>query len=249
MKNFKFLGVMATVALILTSCLGNGNSEISGMTYGVVKFSATSYRNLLHELTGMTVYHSNLDALQSGDCVVCYRKINQGDAANQSTGEYWTASELTYEKIDKGEVLYSVEDTSTYNADEMTALEVGAIGYVEGMLFVQSANPNSASDQTVGMSLSYDRNGATETVDGENVYNIFLRMRKLSDGKSTKGNMTFCNAFSMDNFFTYTSAEEKKKGKETVNFRFNYIKEFNADSTQATWTTSKIINYQIPASN
>lgn len=249
MKCFKFLGVAAVAALTLTSCLDGGSNEISGTTYGVVEFSTTSYKNLLYELTGMTVYHSSLESLQSGDCVICYRKINEGDAANQSASEYWTASELTYDKIDKGEVLYTVEDTSVYNAGEMTALEVSVVGYVKGMLFLQSAHPSAASDQSVGMSLSFDRGGETATVDGQNVYDLFLRVRKIADGKSTTGNVAFNNAFSMSDFFAYASAAEKAKGKETVNFRFNYIKEFNADTTQATWTTSKVINYQIPSSN
>lgn len=249
MKRLKFLGAAAVAALMLTSCLDGGSNEVSGVTYGVVKYSTTSYKNLLYELTGMTVYHVNLEALTDGDCITCYRKINQGDAANKSAGEYWTASELTYDKIDKGTVLYSVEDTSVYKAGEMSAIEVGVVGYIQGMLFVQSAHPNSASDQTVGMTLSYDRSGETETVDGQNVYNLFLRVQKISDGKSTTGNVAFNNVFRMDDFFAYASAAEKAKGKEVVNFRFNYIKEFNADTTQATWATSKVINYQITTSN
>lgn len=249
MKRLKFLGVAAVAALMLTSCLDGGSNEVSGVTYGVVKYSTTSYKNLLHELTGMTVYHVNLESLMDGDCITCYRKINQGDAANQSAGEYWTASELTYDKIDKGSVYYSVEDTTAYKAGEMSAIEVGIVGYVEGMLFVQSAHPNSASDQDVSMTLSYDRSGETVAVDGQNVYDLFLRVQKISDGKSTKGNVAFNSAFRMDDFFAYASAAEKSKGKEVVNFRFNYIKEFNADTTQATWATSKVINYQITTSN
>lgn len=249
MKRLKFLGVAAVAALMLTSCLDGGSNEVSGVTYGVVKFSTTSYRNLLYELTGMTVYHSSLESLMDGDCITCYRKINQGDAANKSTGEYWTASALTYEKIDKGTVLYSVEDTTTYKKGEMSAIDVAVVGYIQGMLFVQSAHPNSASDQTVSMTLSYDQNGETETVDGQNVYNLFLRVQKIADGKSTTGNVAFNNVFSMSDFFTYASAAEKAKGNEVVNFRFNYITAFNADTTQATWTTSKVINYQITTSN
>lgn len=246
MKKLKFLGVMAMAALLFTSCLDGGSNEISGPTYGVVKLSSKSYKNLLHELTGLTVYHPNLEALQSGDCLACYRKINQDDAVNQSATEYLTASELTYQKIDQRPLMSVLKDTTVFDDKEMTVLDVGIVGYVEGMLFIQSAHPNAASDQTVEVSLSYNHGQEVETVNGEDVYNLFLRSKKLTDGKNTSGNVIFETAFRMEEFFSYACNVEKGKGKEVVKFRFNYIKEFDKDSINATWGTSKVIDYQIP---
>ena len=248
MKSLKYLVLMAVSMILFTSCISGSGNEMAGTTYGVVKYSTTSNRNIIHEVTGLYVYHPAIESLQSGDCVVYYRKINQDDEANQSASQYWTASEVTYQKIDRREMEPALKDTSVMDEGELVTVEVGVIGYVEGVLFIQASHPNSATDQTMEVSLSYNQNDEPEVVDGQNVYNLFLRTKKLTDGKSSSGTLAFESAFEFENFLTNACAAEKAKGKEVVNFRFNYIKDIDANS-HASWTTSKVINYQIPSNN
>ena len=145
-----------------------------------------------------------------------------------------------------GDVSPLLDDTATIKDKEMTVTDVAAATYIKGMLFVQSSHPNASSDQTNRISLSYDRNQEVKEVNGQRVYEIFLRAVKLTDGKTNTGNVTFENAYNMSSFFSYAIAQEKAENKQNVYFRFNYIKEFNKDTTAVTWATSKVTDYQIP---
>lgn len=248
MKSLKYLVLMSVSMILFASCISGSGNEVAGTTYGVVSYSTTANRNIVHEVTGLYVYHPAIESLQSGDCIVYYRKINQDDEANQSASQYWTASEATYQKIDRHEMEFALKDTSVMDEGELVTLEVGVIGYVEGVMFVQASHPNSATDQTMEVSLSYNQDEVPEVVDGQNVYNLFLRSKKLTDGKSSSGTLAFESAFEFETFLNKACAAEKAKGKEVVNFRFNYVKAIDADS-HASWTKSKIINYQIPSNN
>lgn len=247
MKKLKFLGVVAMATVLLTSCLDGGNNENAYEAYAVVKMSTKSFKNLAYESDyGVPIYYPELDKLQDGQCIFAWKKINGDDPVNQSATEYYTASEFQYRKVSTGDVFYNIDDTATIKKDEMTVLNVALGGYVKGMLFVLSSHPNASSDQSNHVSISFDRNQEVKEINGERVYDVFLRSVKLSDGKNSVGSVAFENAFPMSTFFNYASAQEKSHNKSSVYFRFNYIKEFNKDTTAATWGTSQVINYQIP---
>ncbi|WP_455641336.1 BFO_2992 family lipoprotein [Parabacteroides sp.] len=247
MKKLKSLVAVAMTAVVLTSCLDGGNSESQYEAYAVVKMSTKSFRNLAYESDySVPIYSPQLDNLTDGQCIYAWKKINGDDPVNQSATEFYTASEFQYRKISKGEVATSLDDTTTIKKNEMTVLDAGAVSYIKGMLFVLSSHPNAASDQTNQISLSYDRSQEVKEISGQRVYEIFLRAVKVTDGKNNTGTVTFDNAFEMSSFFNYAISQEKAENKQNVYFRFNYIKEFNKDTTAATWATSKVIDYPIP---
>lgn len=248
MKKLKFLSAVALATVLLTSCLDGGNNENSYEAYAVVKMSTKSFKNLAYENDYYPpIYHPDLDQLLDGQCIRAWKKINGDDPVNQSGNEYYTASEMKYIKVPTGNVSYSVEDTKIIKDNEMTVLDVGTGGYIKGMLFLITSHPDASTDQTNRIDLSYDRSQEVEEVNGQRVYNIYVRAVKVADGKTNKGNVAFENAYPMSSFFSYASAQEKNNNQEHVYFRFNYIKEFNKDSTEATWATSKVLDYPIPA--
>lgn len=247
MKKLKFLGAVAMATVLLTSCLDGGNNESSYEAYAVVKMSTKSFRMLAYESDySIPIYHSQLDNLADGQCIYAWKKISGDDPINQSATEYYTASEFQYRKVSTGEVAPSLDDTTTIKKNEMTVLDTGVGGYMKGMLFVLSNHPDASSDQTNQISLSFDRNQKVKEINGQRVYEVFLRAVKLADGKNNTGNTTFENAFPMSSFFNYAIAQEKSENKANVYFRFKYIKEFNKDTTEATWATSKVLDYPIP---
>lgn len=247
MKKLKFLGAVAMATVLLTSCLDGGNNESQYEARAVVKMSTKSFKNLAYESDyTVPIYHSDLNQLEDGECIYAWKRIDLDDPVNQSASEYYTASEFKYVKVPTGDVSPLLDDTATIKDKEMTVTDVAAATYIKGMLFVQSSHPNASSDQTNRISLSYDRNQEVKEVNGQRVYEIFLRAVKLTDGKTNTGNVTFENAYNMSSFFSYAIAQEKAENKHSVYFRFNYIKEFNKDTTAVTWATSKVTDYQIP---
>ena len=94
--------------------------------------------------------------------------------------------------------------------------------------------------------LQYDYNQEPQTVDGKRVYDFFLRVVKTSDGKGIVGTTPFYYTFNTRGYFKTLQSKETAAGNETLSIRFNYIKEFNKDTTAATWGKSQIITIQIP---
>lgn len=247
MKKLKFLGAVAMATVLLTSCLKGGNNESAYEARAVVKMSTKSFKYLAYESDySVPIYHPDLDNLTEGQCIYAWKRIDGDDPINQSATEYYTASEFKYIKVETGRVSPVLDDTTTIKDKEMTVTDVAAAAYIKGMLFVQSSHPNASSDQTNSISLSYDRNQEIKEVNGQRVYEIFLRAVKLTDGKTNTGNIAFENAYDMSSFFSNAIAREKAENKQNVYFRFNYIKEFNKDTTAVTWATSKVADYQIP---
>ena len=66
-----------------------------------------------------------------------------------------------------------------------------------------------------------------------------------ADGKGVVGNNAFYYAFKTNGHFKTLQSRETAAGNETLNIRINYIKEFNKDTTAATWGKSQIFQTQI----
>lgn len=247
MKKLKSLIAVAIAAVLLTSCLNGGSNEDAHTVCAVVKMSDKSFRNLAYENDNYyPIYHPSLSELQDGQCIYAYRRIVLDDETNKNPTEFLTASEFQYQKVDKGQFNSFLRDTSVFNTGEMTTIDVATASYVKNMLFIMSSHPDASNDQTVEMDLSYNAGEEPKEVNGQRVYDLFFRARKLADGKNNKGSQSFLSAFPMDYFFSSTSNIEKNKGQTSVYFRFNFIKEFSKDSTSVVWGTSKVIQYPIP---
>lgn len=79
----------------------------------------------------------------------------------------------------------------------------------------------------------------------ENLFMTFLRVEKESSGKGITGFNPSNYAFGTRGELKSFELRETAAGNETLNIRINYIKEFNKDTTAATWGKSQVYQTQI----
>lgn len=251
MKKLKFLGVMAMAALLFSSCL-DGNNEQEGVSVGVVDFSMEAMRNLAYVDDYTAIYSPQFETLNTGDCIVFPFTINYDDPANSAGNKYLTATVTSYAKLDQGNVEMLV-DTATIRGGEITTVDASVIsgdgmgyyGTIKNYLFLGSSHPNTASEQKNIYVLQCDPNQKAQEVEGKRVYDFFLRVIKREDGKGSVATNTLNYVFNAGYVIESLKAQEKEAGEEALYIRLNYIKEFNQDTTVATWGTSKILPFSI----
>ncbi|RHU29055.1 hypothetical protein DXD68_06245 [Parabacteroides sp. TM07-1AC] len=253
MKKLKFLGVMAMAALLFTSCLDGGNNEQSGAAIGVVDFSMEAMKNLAYVNDYTALYSPQFESLTTGDCIVFPYTINYDDPMNSGTNKYLTATVAGYNKLDEG-LLVTTVDTADIRKNEITTMDASVIssdgtgygcGTVKNYLFLSSSHPNISSDQKNMYELQYDPSQTPKEVEGKRVYDFFLRVVKQADGKGTVGTNTLNYVFRAGSAIEMLKSKEKADNQDVLYIRLNYIKEFNKDTTAATWGTSKLMGFPI----
>lgn len=254
MKKLKFLSAVAMATVLLTSCLDGGNNEQSGYTYGVIGFSLDAMGNVAYTGDNVPVYASTFSELTDNECVYFGYTINYDDPAN-SGKKYLTATVPQYIRLNNTGRVEAVDTAKTsptsIKKGELTTVDAGIVAggaysaTIKDFLFLGSSHEKSANDQTNEYFLQIDPSQEPQVVDGKNIYDFFLRVVKKEDGKNTIGTSVFNYAIRAGNYISSLEAKEKSKGSETFNFRINYIKEFNKDTTEATWTKSKVFSYMI----
>lgn len=252
MKKLKSLGAVAVATVLLTSCL-DGNNESSLNAFGVIEFStdAMGYVAFIDDYT--PVYSPVFKDYKEGDCIYFSSTYSSDDPANNGSKKYLTVTNaVASNPLDEGRFVTQV-DTANIISGEITALDAGILNYSytqysftnHNYLFMGSSHEKVASDQPNTYILQWDYNQEPQTVDGKRVYDFFLRVVKEGDGKGVAGTNPFNYVFNTGSYFKTLQSRETAAGNETLNIRFNYIKEFNKDTTAATWGKSQIYQTQI----
>lgn len=255
MKKLKSLIAVAGATVLLTSCLDGGNNEQTGVAVGVIDLSTDIFRNVAYTTDYMSVFSPSFESLSSNDCIIFAYTINYDDPANNGSNKYLTATVSAYEKLEKGNAISVIDTTdASIKKGEMTTLGIDlrssdptgtGYGTIKNYLFMASSHPNSSTDQSNEYILQYDNNQIPQTVDGKRVYDLFLRVVKRNDGKNTVGNASFTYTFEAGRAIEYLKSREKSEGNEQLYLRFNYIKEFNKDTTSATWDKTQPLVFPI----
>ncbi|GGK08546.1 MULTISPECIES: hypothetical protein [Parabacteroides] len=250
MKKLKSLGAVAVATVLLTSCLdGNNESSLNGI--GVIDYS-DDFRTVAYIDDYTPVYSPVFKDLKTGDCIYFTSTYSSDDPANNGSNKYVTVTNaVVTNKIDNDGYFNSQLDTANIKPGEITALNAGLLyatqySYtLKNYLFVGSSHEKVPADQDNTYFLEYDYSQEPQTVDGKRVYDFFLRIVKNADGKGVVGTNPFNYAFNTHGYFKTLQSKETAAGNETLNIRINYIKEFNKDTTAATWAKSQIYQTQI----
>lgn len=249
MKKLKSLGVVAAATILLTSCL-DGNNESSLNGFGVIDYS-DDFRTVAYIDDYTPVYSPVFKDYQPDDCIYFTSTYSSDDPANNGSNKYVTVSNavVTY-KLEKGDFESRV-DTANIMPNEIAALDAALMFgtqysfTLKNFMFLGSSHEKVAADQDNRYMLQYNPSQEPQTVDGKRVYDFFLRVVKNADGKGVVGNNAFYYAFKTNGYFKTLQSRETAAGNETLNIRINYIKEFNKDTTAATWGKSQVYQTQI----
>ncbi|MDH6304144.1 hypothetical protein M2459_000856 [Parabacteroides sp. PF5-5] len=248
MKKLFFCSMLAVGAMLMSSCLGDGGSnEYTYTYYGVADYSLTTGKTVLHFSDADYPLYSSTLALQlnEGECYYVTATIKSDDNPDVATTGYYNAIPTAFDIINKGQVIPIKSDTAVAKQNEMATTNVELVNYVKGYLFVNSYHEAVGGSQKNEFEFSYDSELPTITSGGNDVYQLYLRVRKVQDGTSVTSNLIIPNAYNVKRFFDNISNVEKAKGKDKYYFRINYIKSFDKDSVP-TWTSSEVQYNTIP---
>lgn len=249
MKKLKSLGGVAAATILLTSCL-DGNNESSLNGFGVIDYS-DDFRTVAYIDDYTPVYSPVFKDYQPDDCIYFTSTYSSDDPANNGSNKYATVSNaVVTNKLEKGD-FYNIVDTANIMPNEIAALDAALMFgtqysfTLKNFMFLGSSHEKVAADQDNRYILQYNPSQEPQTVDGKRVYDFFLRVVKNADGKGVVGNNAFYYAFKTNGYFKTLQSRETAAGNETLNIRINYIKEFNKDTTAATWGKSQVYQTQI----
>lgn len=252
MKTLK-LGGLGAALLLLTSCLDGGNSVTENVVYGVVELSSKTMTNMVCVDNAGTLFYNPEIAkdvsIEPGDCCMLAYTLDQGSAENQTaaTKGYYTVLKRAYQEIDKWSLAFNLTDTAKILENEQTLAGIdGSFAYIKGRMFLPTVHKGFLTGQKNKFELSYDRSAEPEKIEGNRVYNFYLRTVKVTDGKSPSQDGSLVNAYELQRFASSVTSIEKAAGGKNIFIRFNYIKEFNKDTTAATWAVTT--PYQLPFS-
>ncbi|MCC8144350.1 MAG: hypothetical protein LIO97_11050 [Tannerellaceae bacterium] len=247
MKSLKlfFITALAAVAL-LTSCL-DGDNISSGYDYGVVKY--TSGCPLLY-ITGspLPLYSSQFMTADDGDCYFVQFEIDFDEEPNANANKtgYYIPTLTSITPIDKGSTRSFSMDTTNFEflTSELAPvdLEIQAFQYQQDYLFLAAAIEKLGTGQVNDYIIYYDLDWEPVLENGVNVYEVFLRVTKRSEGKETSSTGVEYNAFNMSSFCSQIELLETGKGNKNSGFKLIYINQFNTDSTGvAKWGETKYV--------
>ncbi len=246
MDNKKILKMAACVAgvMVLTSCLKGGDNTQSGGAFGVIDILPSDIVPVAYIDDATPIYSPEFSKYTPGKTVAFSYTINYNAPENTAGKKYFTAVVPKVEEVPQVYASAQLSDTTTLYKNEFTISGAKlAWNMVKNHAFVQTAHPVLAKTQINRFEMSFDVT-RPDTIDNQRVYGLVIRAVKESGaGAESEGGIV--TAFNLSTFLGLTLQREKSEGNTDVKFRFKYIKEFNKDTTAATWGASDIISYPI----
>lgn len=261
MRKLKVFGLAAAALgmVTLTSCLGDGGNTQTAMGYGVVDFDLNAFGNVVKDDYGTVLYSPAFAGLNVGDFVVYYATI---DWDAQTSNNYITATveQNGFARLDRYYSDSMKTDTAVVKPNESVITEAAFIqtgvqtangfdAYVlraNSHAFLTTAFKNVPSDREFSYELTYDGNLRPTQVEGNNVYDLYLRATVTDEGDNVESNYSYSFAFDLTSFLSRTIAQERSAGEDFVYVRLNYPNAFNSDSTKITWKQTDVAKFPIP---
>lgn len=238
--------LLLILPIIAISCLDDGGNQIKlDSQPAVVKLDLDGKKFLILK-GGDSVYAESLDNnadFAAGDCGLADFELDFSDGSKvqstDSAANYYIASSLRFTELVKHPLYPELSDTSLVDPTEMVITNIhDKTVLLENNLFL-------FTDHTIQIGLkevdfSYDKESKpTVEEDGKRVYDIYMRIS--GDTIGTQKEIKY-NVLALDSLIHYQGAVEQAVGKDTLNFRINYLSAIKSDSTPF-WKTSK--NYMI----
>ncbi len=247
-KNFIYGLLLTLLSLSATSCLDDGGSQVSLTSQpAVVKLDSESGKVLLLK-GGDRIGNEKLDAdpnIVDGDCGLVDFVLDYSDAQNIQTDsvlDYYTASSLTFLKLPKNPLLPELSDTSRVVWTERVITNI----YEKSVLLENSLflfTDHSIRFDIKEVDFSYNKEGAPFVEkDGKRIYDIYLRI--AGDSTGTQKEIKY-NVLALDSLIHYQAPIEQAAGKDSLNFRINYLSAVKNDSTPS-WRTSQDYTILLP---
>lgn len=243
MKKFKLYGSLVALAalVLLTSCLGDsGNSTQSAETqFAVAHTDSKSMKTVLDVYYYGPLYSPSIELMVNpGNCYFIDYQIDFStpENVNAATNGYYVASIGNLTEIDKAFPVLEVTDTTAVLENEQPVEKFAVGPYVSGN-FLLGMNFAQLKNQQTRWEVYYDPSQeASETTSGEACYDLFVRAVKKVDGEGSSSTALVYRSVLLKNFIEQCIEREKANSKKTVNFKFNYLKSFNAkDGTDLKW--------------
>jgi hypothetical protein len=254
MKKLMLAGLLTGTLMLLNSCLDGENSSSSqGQSFGVVEMNLKAGGNVIyHNDLDLPLYSPTLSPnISDGECCLISYLYKSEDNQNIAALGYYTIQEQGYLDVTRIAPIPVKTDTAVIKENELPMASIslsdtyGNPIYIKGYLFIYSAHESMDTDQKNRYELSYDMGQEPVLENMNNVYQLYLRANKVTDGKSPKANQAIPNAYYVRPFFENISYAEKGKGKTEYYFKVNYIKSFSTDSVP-NWTSTEVVKVTIP---
>lgn len=241
MKALKMIGAAAAAALLLTSCLGDGNNSFSNSGFGVGGVSK-SYKPVLNTQFG-ALYSPGVNIMPD----VCYMASFEVDLSspendNAAVNGYYTAVISGLQEIAKGNTnFYARTDTAKLLDNEIVVKNMASGSYIEKYFFM-GMNFDARKSQVNNYTLYWNQFDTATVEEGISTYHLFLRAVKTAEGTGeTTTSASEFQAFKIGDVLEQIMKKEGKNGAESFNLKINYLSGINEkDSTDLTWSSVKV---------
>lgn len=248
-KNFIYGVFLLLLPLLVTSCLDEGGNQVTLAAQPAVVQLARGNNKVLLLKGGDKISTDALSAdpnLNVGDCGLADFVLDYSDARNIQTLDsagYYTATSLKFEKITKNPLLPLLADTSRIDSTEMLVNSIyEKTTLLDNNLFLFTDHSIQINVKDISFSYS-EEDGPTVEEDGKRIYDIYMRI--LGDTLSSSYKEIKYNVLVMDSLILKQAEVEKAIGKDSLNFRINYLSAIKEDST-GVWKASPYYTILLP---
>lgn len=238
MKKKELYSVFAVCLMMLSSCLGDTNTQITVGEQEAV-YQVQPDRGLIIK-DGRLLYSSQISSLSAdgGDCFLVEYSFDSSSPQLQNSDSL-SVTLMSTTEVD----LWNLDDKPSGDAvledEQLTSSIQKRMAYIRGRLFLWTnlREPRSQRDSFI---MSYDPANMFETADGKRTYNLYLRAVKkaVDEGDETAIALYYPNAFNIEEYFNEIRAKEEAQGGDTLRIAVKFASRFNKDTTQVEWTTS-----------
>lgn len=244
MRKYSLYWVFAVCLLMLSSCLGDGSTQIT-VGWQEAVYQTRPARGLVLK-DGRLIYSSQINSLSAdgGDCFLVQYEFDS------SSPELTRKDSLEVTLLDNpiSIPLWSAEQTAlsdTILTDEQYISSVRTrTAYIKGRLFLWSEmrEPESQIDSLL---MSYDPDQLYTTEDGYRTYNLYLRAVKQSvEATDTlPATVVHTDAFDIEEFFNSAKAVEEQNNSTEFTIAVNYASGHNKDTTAVSWATPRLVDF------